>query len=102
MSTAQKDNVMIEKAKGWLDIGYKGAVMLGLFAAFWVRSNFASKEDIIRVGSSIHAIEIQLAKIEQALLTQAIERGHLAEEIKGLRDYQRDIDVRLRSVEKRQ
>ncbi len=92
---------MSEKASKWMDLVYKVAVVGGSCAMVWAHATFASKQDIGRVSESIHQIEIQLAKIESALLTQTIERTHLSEEVKSLREYQKEMDVRLRTMERK-
>lgn len=97
----QPERTMSEKVSKWLDMGYKFAVLLGSVALVWAHATFASKQDIGRVSESIHQIEIQLAKIESALLTQTIERTHLSEEVKSLREYQKEMELRLRTLERK-
>jgi septal ring factor EnvC (AmiA/AmiB activator) len=92
---------MSEKVSKWLDMGYKFAVLLGSVALVWAHATFASKQDIGRVSDAIHQIELQLVKMEAQLLAQTTERGHLSEEVRVIRETQKEMELRLRTLERK-
>lgn len=92
---------MGEKAIKWMDSLYKVAVVLGSVAMIWAHATFASKQDLGKVSDSINQIEIQIQALNLGLIAQTSERGHLSKEVESLRSTIRDMDIRLRSMERK-
>lgn len=92
---------MGEKAIKWMDNLYKLAVVLGSVAMVWAHATFASKDDLGKVSEAIHDIQIQIQALNLGLIAQTSERGHLSKEVESLRVNMRDMDSRLRSLERK-
>lgn len=92
---------MGEKAIKWMDSLYKVAVVLGSVAMIWAHATFASKTDLGKVSDSIHEIQIQIQALNLGLIAQTAERGHLSKYIDSLKDYVKDVDARVRSLERK-
>lgn len=87
--------------KSWMDTLFKVAVILGSVAMAFANLTFASKEDISKVTNALHGMEIQIQALNLGLVSQTSERGHLSKEINSLKDYVKDVDLRVRSLERK-
>lgn len=87
--------------KSWLDTLFKVAVILGGVAMAFMNLTFASKEDISKMTNALHGMEIQIQALNLGLIAQTAERGHLSKNIDSLKDYVKDVDARVRSLERK-
>lgn len=87
--------------KSWMDTLFKVAVILGSVAMAFANLTFASKEDISKMTNALHGMEIQIQALNLGLVSQTSERGHLSNEINSLKDYVKDVDLRVRSLERK-
>lgn len=92
---------MGEKFVRWMDPIYKVAVVIVSIAMIWAHATFASKQDLGKVSDSIHQIEIQIQALNLGLIAQTSERGHLSKEVDAIRESIRDIDARVRAMERK-
>lgn len=87
--------------KSWMDTLFKLAVIIGSVAMAFMNLSFASKEDISKMTNALHGMEIQIQALNLGLLAQTSERGHLSKGVDSLKDYVKDVDIRVRSLERK-
>lgn len=77
-----------------MDIGYKGAVILGGIGIVWLNATFASRADIVR-------IEEKLETLNRTVMITNNNLDHYKFEMDALRAVHKDIDSRVRMMEAR-
>ena len=85
---------MSERVVKWMDIGYKGAVILGGVGIVWLNATFASKSDVSRIEEKIEVLN-------RTVMITNNNFDHFKVEMDAIRAMSRDIEIRIRTLEAR-
>lgn len=89
---------MTDKAKTWVDLGYKLAVMVGSIFIAFANMKFATKDDLnqtkIEIQKSIGSLNTAIATTNQTI-------GQAVDLIQRVERMEHDHEMRLRDLERK-